>query len=160
MYCVKCKRETNTTNPVEVTTKNNRRQLRGKCSICGTTKTQFIKSGKGVINKMINALPMEMHLPGHQFTGPGTRLDKRLKADGTPQPWSKPINRVDEIAMQHDICYKNNKDTKTRNKICDTEMLKKLDGIYNPTLRERMDRAIVKPIIGTKKHFGWGLKKI
>jgi hypothetical protein len=26
----------------------------------------------------------EMHLPGHSFTGPGTRLDLRLNDDGTP----------------------------------------------------------------------------
>ena len=38
-------------------------------------------------------------------------------------------------------------------------MLEELDGIYNPTLRERIDRGIVRPIIGTKKCFGIGLKK-
>jgi len=38
-------------------------------------------------------------------------------------------------------------------------MLEELDGIYNPTLRERIDRGIVRPIIGTKKRFGMGLKK-
>jgi len=37
-------------------------------------------------------------------------------------------------------------------------MLTELDGIYNPTLRERIDRGIVRPIIRTKKRFGMGLK--
>jgi len=37
--------------------------------------------------------------------------------------------------------------------------LEELDGIYNPTLRERIDRGIVRLIIGTKKRFGMGLKK-
>ena len=37
-------------------------------------------------------------------------------------------------------------------------MLEELDGIYNPTLPERIDRGIVRPIIGTKKRFGMGLK--
>jgi len=38
-------------------------------------------------------------------------------------------------------------------------MLTELNGIYNPTLRERVDRGVVSTIVGTKKRFGWGLKK-
>ena len=77
-----------------------------------------------------------------------------------PQSWSKPINyRVDETAYRHDLCYRKHKDTETRNKVCDKNMLEELDDIYDPTLRERFDRAIVKSIIGTKVHFGLGLKK-
>jgi len=56
----------------------------------------------------------------------------------TPKEWSKPINRVDKAAYHHDICYVKNKDAKTRNEKCDREMLEELNGIYNPTLRERM----------------------
>jgi len=93
-----------------------------------------------------------MHLPGHNFTGPGTKLNKRLNADLTPKAWSKLVNRVD-------ICYVKNKDTKTRNEVCDKEMLEELDGIYNSTLPERIDRGIVRPIIRTKKRFRMGLKK-
>jgi len=50
-------------------------------------------------------------------------------------------------------------DTKTRNKVCDKNMFTEFNGIYNPTLRERMQRGVVSTIIGTKKRFGWGLKK-
>ena len=80
MYCVKCKKHTNTTNEHFTTTKNNRYMKRGTCVICGTTKTQFIKAqtGGSLLNKFINNLPVEMHLPGHNFTGPGTKLNKRL----------------------------------------------------------------------------------
>lgn len=159
MYCVKCKKETKTLNPVKVTTKNNRKQIQGTCEVCGSKKAQFIKSGGSIINKAINNLPFEVHLPGHNFTGPGTRLSKRINPDGTPKSWSKPVNRVDKAAMHHDICYSKHKDTKSRNEICDKEMLEELDGIYDPTLRERFDRAIVKPIISTKKRFGLGLNK-
>ena len=107
MYCVKCKKTTNTSNEQLTTTKNNRRMKRGTCTICGTTKTQFVKFTKGgsVLNKFINNLPVEMHLPGHNFTGPGTKLNKRLNSDLTPKKWSKPINRVDKAAYNHDICY-------------------------------------------------------
>jgi len=46
-----------------------------------------------------------MHITGHNFTGPGTKLNKRLNEDMTPKAWSKPINRVDKAAYHHDICY-------------------------------------------------------
>ena len=43
MYCVKCKKITNTSNIQKTVSKNGRNMKRGKCMICGTTKTQFIK---------------------------------------------------------------------------------------------------------------------
>ena len=161
MYCVKCKKKTNTTNEKLVTTSNNRTMKRGNCSVCGTTKTQFVKSSKGgsVLNKMINSLPVEMHLLGHNFTGPGTKLNKRLNADLTPKEWSKPINRIDKAAYHHDICYLKNNDTETRNRVCDKNMLEEMNNIYNPSLRERMERGLVSTLIGTKKRFGWGVRK-
>ena len=117
----------------------------------------------GVINKLINRSPVKMHLPGHQFTGPGTQLlhgKKRLNPDLTYKAWSKPINRVDQTAYKHDIYYLKNKDTKTRNEVCDKEMLDELDAIQGPTFRERIDRAIVKPLISAKKNFGMGFSVI
>ena len=159
MYCVKCKKRTDTTNEQITTTKNNRHMKRGICAICGTTETQFIKSPKGgsLLNKVINNLPVEMHLPGHNFTGPGTKLNKRLNPDLTPKKWSKPINRVDKAAYNHDICYLKNNDTATRNAVCDKNMLKELEGIYNPTIKEKMERGLVSFLIGTKARFGWGV---
>ena len=159
MYCVKCRKKTDTTNEQFLTTSNNRTMKRGKCAICGTTKTQFVKSPKGgsILNKMINSLPVEMHLLGHNFTGPGTKLNKRLNADLTPKEWSKPINRIDKAAYHHDICYLKNNDTATRNSVCDKNMLDEMKNIYNPTLRERMERGLVSTLIGTKKRFGWGV---
>ena len=167
MYCIRCKKNTKTTSDLQiVTTSNNRQMKRGPCAICGTTKMQFIKSsiakpkiGGSILNKMINNLPVEMHLLGHNFTGPGTKLNKRLNADLTPKEWSKPINRIDKAAYHHDICYLKNNDTATRNNVCDKNMLQEMKNIYNPTLRERMEQGLVSTLIGTKKRFGWGLKK-
>ena len=171
MYCVRCKKNTKTTSEQIVTTSNNRQMKRGPCAICGTTKMQFVKSSKAkpgiakpgkakggsILNKMINNLPVEMHLLGHNFTGPGTKLNKRLNADLTPKEWSKPINRIDKAAYHHDICYLKNNDTATRNNVCDKNMLQEMKNIYNPTLRERMERGLVSTLIGTKKRFGWGI---
>ncbi len=161
MYCVKCRKVTETLDIETTTSRNGRSMKRGLCAICGRVKTQFVKAANGgsFLNTVINKLPFEMHLPGHQFTGPGTKLDKRLNADGTPKEWSKPINRVDSAAYHHDLCYAKNQDTETRNQVCDKDMLSQLEGIYDPTLRERMDRAVVKPLINAKAKFGWGRKK-
>lgn len=162
MYCLKCKKNTETNNVEIVVTKNSRKMEKGRCRICNTVKCRFIKdskTGSSILNKAINNLPFEMHLPGHSFTGPGTKLNKRLNPDLTPKSWSKPINRVDEAAYHHDICYLKNRDTKTRNEVCDKDMLTEMDGIYNPTLREKLDRALVSKIIDTKMRFGMGLEK-
>ena len=161
MYCVKCKKRTEMTKERITKTKNNRHTKRGTCVICRINKTQFIKAPEGgsLLNKAINNLPFEMHLPRHNFTGPGTKLNKRLNPDLTPKKWSKPINRVDKAAYHHDLCYLKNNDTATRNAVCDKDMLKELEGIYNPTIRERMERGIVSPLIRTKARFGWGINK-
>ena len=131
MYCVKCKKTTDTSNMQYAVSKNGRNMKRGTCTICGTTKRQFIKTQKGgsLLDKAINNLPIEMHLPGHNFTGPGTKLKKRLNPDITPKEWSKQINRVDKAAYHHDVCYLKNDDTATRNAVCDKNMLKELEGI-------------------------------
>ena len=44
MYCVRCKKSTDTSHTENTVSKNNRHMIRGKCVVCGTTKTQFIKS--------------------------------------------------------------------------------------------------------------------
>ena len=95
-----------------------------------------------------------MHLPGHNFTGSGTKLKKRLDPDLTPKKWSKSVNRVDKFVYHHDFFYLKNNDTATRNAVCDKNMLKELEGIYNPTFREKIDRSIISKLIGTKMKFG------
>ena len=46
MYCVKCKKPTDTSNIEFTVSKNGRNMKRGRCVICGTTKNQFIKAQK------------------------------------------------------------------------------------------------------------------
>ena len=98
-----------------------------------------------------------MHLPGHNFTGPGTKHYTRLNPDGTPKKWSTPINRADNAAYHHDLCYSKHDDTKTRNEVCDKTMLGELNGIVNLTLSERIDKSIVEKVIKAKSNFGLGL---
>ena len=120
------------------------------------TKTKFIKSddtGGRFLNSLVNKLPFEMNLPGHNFTGPGTKLYKRLKPDGTPNEWSMPINRIDSAAYHPDLCVSTHDDTKTRNEVCDRTMLGELNRIVNSTLR---DISIVRKLINAKVNFGLG----
>jgi Domain of unknown function (DUF5679)/Phospholipase A2-like domain len=169
MYCVKCKRETETKDIRNIITKNGRYMLRGVCVVCGKTKTQFVK-GTGVkggdlvgsLNSRTSNVklpwakyPGEMHLPGHSFTGPGTRLDLRLNSDRTPKEWSKPVDRVDNAAYYHDLAYDQHTDVAARN-AADRVMVNELNNIPNPTVRERIERAIVKPILSAKASLGLG----
>ncbi|KAJ8929201.1 hypothetical protein NQ314_018133 [Rhamnusium bicolor] len=39
------------------------------------------KKGRGLLNTLINKLPVELHIPGYRFCGPGTKLQKRLDRD-------------------------------------------------------------------------------
>jgi hypothetical protein len=158
--------KTETENVQHVNTKNNRPQLKGKCVVCGTTKTQFVKMKQGgdlvgTLNSVMSNVKLpgqmfegEMHLNGSNFIAPGTRLDK---PDGiTPKPFSIPVDRVVKAAYHHDIAYNNFKDTKTRNHF-DRILLKELDAIDNPTPREQFEIAVVKPIINSKQRFGLGI---
>ena len=74
---------------------------RGKCITCEKDKTQFVKKGDAggrFLNTLVNKLPFEMHLPGHNFTGTGRKLYKRLNSDGTPKEWRIHIYQVDNAA--------------------------------------------------------------
>jgi len=68
----------------------------------------------------------------------------------TPKAWSEPINRVDKAAYHHDICYVKNKDTKTRNEVCDKNMLTELNGIYNPHFENRWREVLFPRLSGRK----------
>ena len=154
MYCLKCRCVTETENITTATYKNGRLIRHGQCITCGKTKTQVVKRGAAggtFLNTLVNKLPFEMHLPGHVFTGPGTKLDKRLNSDGTPKEWSTTINRVDNAAYYHDLCYSKHDDTKIRNQVCDNTMLNESNGIIvTPTLRERTDKSIVRKLTNVK----------
>ena len=76
-------------------------------SSCRTNK----KKGRGLLNKLIDSLPFEAHIPGdYRYCGPGTRLEERLKR-GDPG-----INPLDEACKLHDIAYSKTSDTVERNK--------------------------------------------
>lgn len=72
------------------------------------------------LNEVIDWLPFEMNVPGMNFCGPGTDVEKRL-ANG-----DHGINPVDEACKSHDIPYHKTK---------------------NPELRAEADRELTKNIM-------------
>jgi hypothetical protein len=111
--------------------------------------------GGDFVNFLNTLIPGEKHLPKHSFTGPGTRLDLRLNEDLSPKEWSQPINRVDAAALKHDVKYMD--DSKEARQQADIEMIEELQNMPNPTFREKVERAIVIPILKTKKFLGLGI---
>src|SRR5208337_1822296 len=78
MYCVKCKKKTDTLDIIHIITKNNRNMIKGICSICGKNKSSFVSNkvlgvepsvlgvepsvGSGFsLNSFVNNLPIELH---------------------------------------------------------------------------------------------------
>ena len=58
---------------------------------------------------MINSLPVEAHLPGgYQHASPRTHLDFRLEKN------IKPLNKLDELALNHDLAYARSNDLSKR----------------------------------------------
>lgn len=67
------------------------------------------------INKAVDLLPGEVHLPGYNYCGPGTKLAERLARGDIG------INKLDEACKQHDIAYTKYSDT-TRRAQADKEL--------------------------------------
>ena len=152
IYCLKCKTKTDTLEIKQSKTRNNRLMLQGKCALCGTNKSRFISAKEGKEGKGWTDLPFELHSPGYNFLGPGSKLNKRLDENKNPLPHSKPINKLDEIAMNHDICYEKYPNTKERNKICDKEMVNDIKKNKKTTsINEWIMRRAAKNIIGAKR---------
>ena len=154
-YCVNCRKKTKD-NDVRVVG-NRKRIRRSVCVVCGKRKCSFLKRQKGGkvdIHNLIGKLPRPKGgwtLPNHKYTGPYNPLDYQLDAYDRPLPGQEPYNKVDEIAMRHDICYRDNIDDKHG---CDRKMLDELNVMIPSGLRERIDRGFVKTVIGAKYKLG------
>lgn len=61
-----------------------------------------------IINKAIDLLPIELHIPGYSYCGPGTHLKQRLARN------DKGINPLDAACKEHDIIYDKYSDSETR----------------------------------------------
>ena len=123
------------------------------------------KVGGDIVSSVVSKIPVELHmrdLKGHKymFCGPNTKLDERLNHDKTPKEWSKPINKVDEVCMHHDIAYEEaDKGIGTRHD-ADKKMLDELNNLKNKELNwnEFFSKYFTEGIIGLKYKLGLGIQ--
>ena len=60
-YCLSCKKDTRNIDPGIVKTKNNKRVMSSRCSICNNKKSKFISQGSGLFNSLgLNTLQNRM----------------------------------------------------------------------------------------------------
>lgn len=173
MYCLKCKRPTESINIQEKVTNNNRKRLTALCKICGKKKSQFMagKSGQGVFNNLLSAVG-ELHLPAsrgehvpggsfnnqnkYSYCGPGTKYEQRNREG------YKGINELDSMCKLHDQFYNANADTASRN-ISDEALAHRALEIANDTRFDSIQRNmanIVYHIMKNKVKFGLGSKNL
>jgi len=112
------------------------------------------RTGCGLLNSAIDALPFELHIPGYQFCGPGTHLKKRLTRG------DRGINPLDAACREHDIAYSQSKDLADRHAADDILAVsaRKRITARDSTLRERAAAAAVWAAMRTKTKMGMGLK--
>lgn len=112
-----------------------------------------LHTGEGLLNSAINRLPFELHLPGYNYCGPGTKLEKRL-ARG-----DKGVNQLDDACKEHDIAYSNNTHLDARHEADKILLRKALERIKakNSALSERIAATGVATAIHTKVKLGMGL---
>jgi hypothetical protein len=108
--------------------------------------------GGKVLNRTIDILPIELHLPGYSFCGPGTRLSERL-AKG-----EKGINKLDSACRKHDLAYSKHKDSKSR-AAADRELAEQAwarASASDASLGEKAAAVVVTNLMKLKNKFGGG----
>lgn len=112
-------------------------------------------SGTGIVNSVINKLPFEAHIPGYQYCGPGTKLQKRL-ARGDPG-----INALDAACKQHDIAYSRSNNLVDRHradKILQETAWSRIKS-KDASLGEKAASWLVTNSMKAKRKFGMGYKR-
>lgn len=111
--------------------------------------------GSSLINWLINHLPFELHLPGYNYCGPGTKLLKRLKRN------ERGINKLDEYCKDHDLAYNASSSLSDRHSadIKLMKMARKRIGAANASLQEKMAAHLVNKAMLMKVASGSGNKK-
>jgi hypothetical protein len=108
-----------------------------------------------LLNRAIDILPTELHIPGYQYCGPGTKLKERL-ARGDPG-----VNKLDSACKLHDIAYSKYSDIKNRS-IADRELAERAwerVKASDASLSEKAAAWAVTNIMKAKSKFGGGKKK-
>ncbi len=112
------------------------------------------QTGHGVVNNLLNSkiLP-ELHIPGHKFTGPGTKVKERLLKGDVP------VNELDKAAQFHDMAYSIFKDTKDRHVFDKKLQDEAFNIVKNSTsaLKDKAEAGLVGGVMLSKRKLGFGL---
>ena len=81
-----------------------------------------VRGGKLDLQKALSKTGIEFHLPGYQFAGPGTKLEKRLALGQMGK------NGLDRIARTHDVDYSNAKSLQDK-WIADDKMIRAISNL-------------------------------
>ena len=92
-------------------------------------------------------------LQKHRFTGPYNTLYPQLDSKDNSLPGNEPYIALDSISMHHDICYRDN-NTQAGKHECDHKLLAELNALAPKGRREKVDRQLVRSIIGLKHRLG------
>lgn len=182
IYCLRCRKKTLSTN-VQLHEQNRPKGgegkqyiLKGMCTVCNSKQSQFVSgstnlqlrtghgerselrrtSGAGVVNNLLNSkiLP-ELHIPGHKFTGPGTKVkDRLLKGD-------VPVNELDKAAQFHDMAYSIFKDTKDHH-VFDKKLQDEafnIVGNRSSSLKDKAEAGLVGGVMLAKRKLGLGVRQ-
>jgi len=142
---------------LEVLLGYSRYMLKGTCNVCGKGQTQFV-SGKvgGDLNSLLNSGKLsEMHLPGHNYTGPFIKLQERLLRGDAP------VNELDKAAQFHDMTYAIFKDKKDRH-VFDKKLQDEAFNIVKDSkhsLKDRAEASLVGGIMLAKRKLGMGVRE-
>ena len=112
--------------------------------------------GCGLLNTLINKLPVEIHIPKYQYCGPGTKLSKRL-ARGDPG-----INPLDQACKEHDIAYSKNRESGEERSKADKILANRAWERVKATDSSTSEKAAAMLVTGAmklKSKFGMGLRK-
>lgn len=118
------------------------------------TKTSK-KRGTGIVNALINKLPVELHIPGFNFCGPGTKLKERLARGDTG------VNLLDEACKEHDIAYNERKDLQSRHeadKVLASKALARFKA-SDSGIGEKIAALGISGAMNVKTKLGMGLRK-
>lgn len=86
-------------------------------------------SESGILNSIINNLNQELHVPGYNYLGPGTKYRER-KSGKLGKSKQIPVNELDHAAMIHDAAYEQYPDIGNRT-VADHQFRQQAQSIYN-----------------------------
>ena len=113
------------------------------------------RKGCGLVNRLINALPIELHIPGYNYCGPGTKLSKRLERG------DKGVNLLDEACREHDIAYSKTKNLDERHQ-ADIKLADAAHQRYKASDSRFGERAAALGVLGAMKakvKLGMGVRR-